>query len=156
MTKKDIVELAEVLRIHNQTVTQSKFTPIQLGVLADFYGAQYPNFSRERWIEYIAGVNRHEGGRKSYLRIKSDKKGQQNVLQSLLRQLRTDAGLKQKEISKALGKPQSFVSYYETGAKRLDLLELCEVCEVLGISLVTFVSKFEKELLDPTLPTIST
>jgi transcriptional regulator with XRE-family HTH domain len=74
---------------------------------------------------------------------------QQKALQSLLRQLRTDAGLRQKDISKAFGKPQAFVSYYETGARRLDLLELRNVCEVLGISLVGFVRKFEKELLDP-------
>jgi len=157
MTKKDIVQLAEVLRFHNHTAdAQSKFTPNQLGVLADFYGTQYPDFSRERWIEYIAGVKRREGSPKSYPPPKGDKKRQQNVLQSLLRRLRTDAGLKQKDISKALGKPQAFVSYYETGARRLDLLELREVCEALGICLVTFVWQFEKELLDPTLPTLST
>jgi transcriptional regulator with XRE-family HTH domain len=74
---------------------------------------------------------------------------QQKALLSLLRQLRRDTGLRQKDIAKALGKPQAFVSYYETGARRLDLLELREVCEVLGISLGVFVRKFEKELLDP-------
>jgi DNA-binding XRE family transcriptional regulator len=112
--------------------------------------------NRDRWIEDIVGGNHDNSNPKNYVGLKRDKKQQQNALQSLLRQLRRDAGLTQKDIAKTLRKPQAFVSYYETGARRLDLLELCEVCEVLGISPVTFVWKFEKELLDPTLPTLST
>jgi hypothetical protein len=157
MTTKDLVALAEVLRIHNQTAdAKTEFTPHHLGVLADFYGAQYPALNRERWIEYIAGVKRDEGSPKSRPRLKRDKNRQQKALQSLLRQLRTDAGLRQKDVSTALGRPQAFVSYYETGARRLDLLELRDVCEVLGISLVVFAWKFERELLDPILPGPST
>jgi transcriptional regulator with XRE-family HTH domain len=49
-------------------------------------------------------------------------------------------------MARALGKPQAFVSYYESGARRLDLLELREVCKVLGVSLSHFVRKFEKLL----------
>ena len=112
--------------------------------------------NRDRWIEDIAGGNRDNSSPKNYVGLKRDKKQQQNALQSLLRQLRTDAGLTQKDIAKTLGKPQAYVSYYETGARRLDLLELCKVCEVLGISLVMFVRKFEKEVLYPVLPTPST
>ena len=72
---------------------------------------------------------------------------QQKVLLSLRKQLRQDAGLRQIDMAKALGKPQAFVSYYESGARRLDLLELRQVCGVLGLSLIKFVQKFEK-LLD--------
>ncbi len=43
-------------------------------------------------------------------------------------------------------KPQAFVSYYESGARRLDLLELRQVCKVLGVPLVQFVRRFEKAL----------
>ena len=65
MTKKDVVALAEVLRVHNQTAeARAEFTPDHLRVLADFCAAQYPNFNRERWIDYIAGVNRGEGSLK--------------------------------------------------------------------------------------------
>ena len=71
---------------------------------------------------------------------------QQKVLLSLLRELRKNAGLRQVDIAKALGKPQAFVSYYESGARRLDLLELRQVCGVLGIPLAKFVQRFEKEL----------
>src|SRR6516225_1115479 len=159
MTKKDVVALAEVLRIHNQTAeARTEFTPDHLRTLADFCAAQYPNFNRERWIDYITGVNRGEGSPKKGKigpRFTASTKPEQKALQSLLRQLRVDAGLKQKDIAKALGKRPSFVSYYETGARRLDLLELREVREVLGISLGVFVRKFEKRLLDPSLPALS-
>jgi transcriptional regulator with XRE-family HTH domain len=54
------------------------------------------------------------------------------------------AGLRQVDMAKALGKPQAFVSYYESGARRLDLLELRQICGILGISLVDLNKRFEK------------
>jgi len=72
---------------------------------------------------------------------------QQKALLSLLRELRVQAGLRQVDIARSLGKPQAFVSYYESGARRLDLLELRQVCKVLGVTLPDFVRKFEKLLL---------
>jgi transcriptional regulator with XRE-family HTH domain len=65
---------------------------------------------------------------------------------SLLRELRLHAGLRQTDMAAALGKPQAFVSYYESGARRLDLLELRQICSILGIPLVDFIRKFEKRL----------
>lgn len=62
----------------------------------------------------------------------------------LLRQIRLDAGLRQIDVAKRLKEPQAFVSRYETGERRLDLLELREVCRAVGISLKDFVNKFEK------------
>jgi hypothetical protein len=57
MTKKDLVALADSLRMHNRRADgRTEFTPDHLRVLADFCAAQYPNFNRERWIDYIAGV----------------------------------------------------------------------------------------------------
>jgi Helix-turn-helix len=87
-------------------------------------------------------------GGKSGPQLTANRKKEKALL-ALLRQLRRDAGLRQIDIAKALGTLQIFVSYYESGARRLDLLELHKVCEVLGISLGVFVRKFEKELLDP-------
>jgi transcriptional regulator with XRE-family HTH domain len=83
---------------------------------------------------------------KSGPRLTANRK-QQKALLSLLRQLRQNAGLTQVELALKLGKPQPFVSYYESGARRLDLLELRQVCGVLGISLVAFIKRFEKALL---------
>ena len=82
---------------------------------------------------------------KSGPRLTANRK-QQKALLSLLRQLRLKAGLRQVDMADALGKPQAFVSYYESGARRRDLLELRQVCEILGVSLVDFVRKFEKLL----------
>ena len=82
---------------------------------------------------------------KSGPRLTANRKQQQALL-SLLRQLRTDAGLRQVDMAKALGKPQAFVSFYETGARRLDLLELRQICGILGVPLTEFVRKFEKLL----------
>jgi transcriptional regulator with XRE-family HTH domain len=65
-------------------------------------------------------------------------------LVALLRQIRLDAGLTQVDLAKRLREPQAFVSRYETGERRLDLLELKEVCRAVGISLKDFVKRFEK------------
>lgn len=62
----------------------------------------------------------------------------------LLRQIRIDAGLRQEDLADKLGQPQSFVSRYESGERRVDLLELGEICRVLGLSLSEFVKRFEK------------
>jgi transcriptional regulator with XRE-family HTH domain len=83
---------------------------------------------------------------KSGPRLTANRK-QQKALLSLLRELRTEAGIRQVDMARALGKPQAFVSYYESGARRLDLLELRQICKILGVTLVDFVRKFEK-LLD--------
>lgn len=82
---------------------------------------------------------------KSGPRLTANRK-QQEALLSLLRELRRGAGLRQIDVARALGKPQAFVSYYESGARRLDLLELREVCGVLGIRLIDLVKKFEKSV----------
>ena len=47
------------------------------------------------------------------------------------------------DVAAKLGKPQSFVSNYESGERRLDLLELQMVCEVLGVGLVDFTKRYE-------------
>ena len=67
-------------------------------------------------------------------------------LQELLRELREAAELRQVDLAKRLGRPQSFVSKYESGEKNLDFLEVKEVCEALGIPLVEFVRRFERML----------
>ena len=63
---------------------------------------------------------------------------------NLLREIREDAGLRQVDMAKKLRRPQSFISKYETGERRLDLVELRRVCRALGIPLVDFVKRFEK------------
>ncbi len=66
------------------------------------------------------------------------------LLQKALREARIKAGLRQEEVAQRLGQPQSFVSKYETGERRLDLAELRDICEVLGVSLTDLVRKIEE------------
>ena len=67
-------------------------------------------------------------------------------LAALLRAVRSDAGLTQAEVAERLKLPQSFVSKYESGERRVDLVELRQICGALGISLGDFVRRFEKEI----------
>lgn len=64
------------------------------------------------------------------------------VLAQLLRDLRTAAGLTQTEVAGALDKPQSYVSKYESGERRLDLVELADLCPVLGVTLPELAAMF--------------
>ncbi|HAU38633.1 MAG TPA: transcriptional regulator [Phycisphaerales bacterium] len=68
----------------------------------------------------------------------------QAKLQELLRKVRTKAGLRQEDVAQRLGVPQSFISKYESGERRLDFVEVRQVCEALGISLADFVRLFEE------------
>jgi transcriptional regulator with XRE-family HTH domain len=70
----------------------------------------------------------------------------QQKLQGLLRQMRVDRGVTQAELARKLGVPQSVVSKYESGERRLDILELREVCKALGLGLADFVRRLEKEV----------
>ena len=54
--------------------------------------------------------------------------------------------LTQADLAKKLKQPQSFVSKYESGERRLDILELRNICTVLEISLADFVKKLEDKL----------
>lgn len=68
----------------------------------------------------------------------------QKKLQELLRQIRTERGLTQIEVAKRLGVPQSYVSKYESGERRLDILEVQDICEVYGVTLDKFAKKLDK------------
>lgn len=70
----------------------------------------------------------------------------QEKLQALLKQVRLDAGLRQSDLADKLGAPQSFVSKYESGERRLDILELRQICEAVGITLSEFIKRLEKLL----------
>ncbi|TWO67801.1 helix-turn-helix transcriptional regulator [Caenimonas sedimenti] len=54
-------------------------------------------------------------------------------LRSALAEARSQAGLTQEDVAEKLGRPQSFVSKYESGERRLDVLEFVEVCQALGV-----------------------
>lgn len=70
----------------------------------------------------------------------------QKLLQDLLRQIRLEAGLRQVDLAVRISQPQSFVSKYESGERRLDVLELRQICNATGISLEEFVHRLENLL----------
>jgi transcriptional regulator with XRE-family HTH domain len=63
-------------------------------------------------------------------------------LAALLRQVRLDASLTQSQVAEKIGQTQSYVSKYEHGEQRLDLIELEAVCNAVGISLSDFVERY--------------
>ena len=66
-----------------------------------------------------------------------------DILRTLLRDMRLEAGLNQVSLANRLGHPQSYISKYESGERRIDVLELRAICEALEVSLVEFVRRLE-------------
>jgi transcriptional regulator with XRE-family HTH domain len=63
-------------------------------------------------------------------------------LATLLRQVRLDANLTQSQLAEKIGQTQSYVSKYENGEQRLDLIELEAVSKAVGVSLTDFVERY--------------
>ena len=78
-------------------------------------------------------------------RIRADRRNQKTLL-ALLRSIRLEAGLRQVDMAEALHMPQSFVSKYGSGERRLDPLELRAVCKAAGITMVECAKRLEKLL----------
>ena len=55
------------------------------------------------------------------------------ALCGLLAGSRRQKGLTQANIADRLGKPQSYVSKYELGERRLDVIEFLDVVEAIGV-----------------------
>ena len=53
-------------------------------------------------------------------------------------------GVTQVELAGILGRPQSFVSKYERGERRLDLVEVVEIATALGVDSHEFVTEVNK------------
>jgi len=64
-------------------------------------------------------------------------------MRSLLTDARIKAGLTQIDVAIRLGRPQSFVSKYESGERRLDVVEFLEVCASVEVDPVNLLSEIE-------------
>ena len=60
---------------------------------------------------------------------------------ALLIDVRKKAGLSQAEVAKRLAKPQSFVSKFERGERRLDVVEFKSVAQALGFDALRFLRR---------------
>lgn len=54
---------------------------------------------------------------------------------------RLEAGLTQSEVATRLGKPQSYVSKYESGERRVDVIEFLEICQAIGLQPEKLIKK---------------
>lgn len=62
----------------------------------------------------------------------------------MLIEFRKNARVTQEEVAVRLNRPQSFVSKYENGERRLDLIEFLEIAEAIGFDPIGFIRKIQK------------
>jgi transcriptional regulator with XRE-family HTH domain len=64
----------------------------------------------------------------------------------MIKELRREKGITQEALAESLGVHQSYVSKYELGERRLDLVETFEICRALNTDFVAFVQQFAKHV----------
>ena len=64
----------------------------------------------------------------------------------LLIQERQKADITQADLSARLKRPQSFVSKYERGERRLDVVEFAHVAKAIGFDPMIFLASFYREI----------
>lgn len=64
------------------------------------------------------------------------------VFRNLLIQARKDAQLTQVQLAAQLNKPQSYISKYEGGERRLDFTEFVELASLLDIDTQKFINDY--------------
>lgn len=69
-----------------------------------------------------------------------------DVISTLVKTVRLDAGLTQVQLADRLGQAQSVVSKLESGERRLELGELISICEACGIRIVDFAARLQTSL----------
>jgi len=84
-------------------------------------------------------------GKRSY-------EAERHTVQLLLRQVRIEAGLRQVDVARKLGRHPTFVSHCELGKHRLDVSELKHFCDIVGMSLLDFTARYEAALDGKGLP----
>ena len=70
--------------------------------------------------------------------------GVSEELRSILIEARGKAGLTQRGLAARMGRPQSFVSKYERGERRLDVVEFLEITLAVGLDPVEVIAKLAK------------
>lgn len=67
-------------------------------------------------------------------------------LRRTLKDLREAKHLTQAQLARKLSVPQSFVSKYETGERRIDVIETAQICQALETSMAQLLSKLSRRL----------
>ena len=74
----------------------------------------------------------------------SRKQRERKILLEVLRELRKQRNLTQDQLAKSMGVKQAFVSKYEQGERRIDMLELKTICDAIKLPLTEFARRFEE------------
>lgn len=74
--------------------------------------------------------------------------GYTHLRESLIK-AREDAGITQAELAARLGRTQSFVSKYEQGERRLDVIDFALVCHHLGVVPGDVLADLDVSVLPP-------
>ena len=69
-------------------------------------------------------------------------------IQERLRALRERKGIDQSELAKRMGVPQQYISRYEIGETRMDVVQLWLYCRALGASFTALCRQLEKDFAD--------
>lgn len=63
----------------------------------------------------------------------------------LLIQERHDKNITQVQLAQMLKKPQSYVSKYENGERRLDVIEFLDIADCIGINASVFIKQLKND-----------
>jgi transcriptional regulator with XRE-family HTH domain len=69
-----------------------------------------------------------------------------DVFRELLKEARLAKNLTQADLAAKLDLPQSYVSKYESGERRLDFVETVLLCEALGLGVAEFAVAYSTKL----------
>ena len=80
--------------------------------------------------------------------MKNIYKPEYKIVTECLRDFRLKSRMTQSELASILGCGQAYISKYEQGQKRLDIIEIRKICSILCVPLVEFVKEYESRLLE--------
>jgi predicted transcriptional regulator len=67
------------------------------------------------------------------------------TFRELIKMVRIEAELSQVELSAKLHRPQSYVSDYERGQRRLDWVQVVEIVTACGTTIVDFAKRYQAQ-----------
>ena len=68
------------------------------------------------------------------------------IFREMLVDARLKSGLTQMELAQKINKPQSYVSKYERGERRLDFTEFIEVVIAFKMNINVFIERYQKSI----------
>jgi len=78
--------------------------------------------------------------------VKSLHSRQYAIFRELLTHAREAVGMTQVQVATQLGKPQSYVSKYESGDRRLDVTEFVQIADLLSLDVSDFLDQYRAKV----------